>query len=207
MPAFVTQLDRAIFLALFGGETPGWILYVMLGLTIVGRGYIVWALATLAVLPSSAAKVLPHRIFSLERQRLARELLLVLVVTALLVYGLKAIVQRPRPYLQLDLVPLGSAPRDFSFPSGHSAGAFSFASFFIGRLRPSYRATAALLIFAAGIAISRIYLGAHFPTDVLAGGLLGSACGYFAGRAFRLRAMARAEASGPQLAKPGTHGA
>ena len=206
MLAHLLELDRGAFLALFGGKTPGPLLYVMLGLTIIGRGYIIFALAALAVLPHAATRYLPRRIFWLERQRLARELLVVLVGTSLLVYAGKAIIQRPRPYLALDLVPLGSAHTDFSCPSGHAAGAFCFAAFFVARLHPRLRTRAVLLGVAAGIALSRIYLGAHYPSDVLAGGLLGAACGGFAGRLFRQRAMAVAEAA-RQLANTTTHGA
>lgn len=210
MLAHLLELDRAVFLALFGGTTPGWVLYVMLLLTIIGRGYILYVLVVLSVVPHSLLQRLPrwfpHHLFSRERQRLARELLVVLVGTALIVYAGKALIQRPRPYLALDLVPLGGAHTDFSCPSGHAAGAFSFAAFFVARLHPSVRSSALLLTVAAGIAVSRIYLGAHYPSDVLAGGLLGAACGGSAGRLFRKRAMARAEA-GPQLANTGTHGA
>ena len=199
---FLADADRWIFMALFGGKTPGSVLYVMLALTIIGRGYVMIVVAALSVMPHAATRYLPRRVFSLERQKLARELLVVLVVTALLVVGGKLLIARPRPYLALDLVPLGSAPTDFSCPSGHSAGAFSFAVFFVVRLRPSLRTSALLLAVAGGIAVSRIYLGAHYPSDVLLGGLLGGACGGFAGRLFRKRAMAKAE-SGPELANPG----
>lgn len=195
MLAHLLELDRAIFMALFGGSAPGSILYLMLGLTIVGRGYVIIVVAALALMPHAAARHLPRRVFSLERQRLARELLAVLVVTALLVVGGKLLIARPRPYLALDLMPIGSAPTDFSCPSGHAAGAFAFAMYFVARLHPSRRTSTLLLVIAAGIALSRIYLGAHYPSDVVLGGLLGTACGGLAGRVFRVRAMTRARHS------------
>lgn len=178
------ELDRAIFLALFGGDHPGIALYAMIALTVVGRGYILWAIAALALLPRSLAPSW-FRALTQSRQRIAREMLLVLVVVAVTVYLGKALVQRPRPYVQLGLVPLGGAPHDFSFPSGHASGAFAFACFLCARvpLRTSQRLS--LLALALGISLSRIYLGAHFPSDVLAGSLLGGAMGWLTGRYFR----------------------
>lgn len=194
-----TELDRTIFLALFGGEQPGLALHLMVALTVIGRGYILWAIAALALVPARWMRPFPR--FTPRAQRIAREMLMVLITVTILVYVGKAIVQRPRPYLELHLIPLGGhAPRDFSFPSGHAAGAFGFASFLCARLRPRASVATALLLFAFGIGLSRIYLGAHFPTDVLAGALLGSTAGGIAGH--RLRAREATELERAQLAKP-----
>lgn len=69
---------------------------------------------------------------------------------------------------------LAANPDRFSFPSGHTAAAFAVAVAFAGEplgLGP------AALVLAAGIGLSRVYLGAHYPLDVAAGGLLGIAAG------------------------------
>lgn len=204
----LAELDRQIFMAVFGGPTPGAMLHVMYALTVIGRGYVMWLVAMLAVLPPQATRVLPPRVFSLQRQQIARELLVVLVVVALLVVMTKAAVQRPRPYVALDLLPLGgSPPRDFSFPSGHAAGAFTFATFLVARIPLKPQAIAALFVTALGIAISRIYLGAHYPSDILAGGALGLLVGGSFGWIMRKRAVRRAADLTPQLANPGTPGA
>ena len=65
-------------------------------------------------------------------------------------------------------------PLDYSFPSGHSLSSFIAA---VITLRYSRRAGVPALILAAVIAFSRLYLYVHFPTDVLAGILLGTAIG------------------------------
>lgn len=67
---------------------------------------------------------------------------------------------------------LAENPDAFSFPSGHTAVAFAVAAAFAGEPLGIL-----LLILAAGIGVSRIYLRAHYPLDVAAGMLLGSLTG------------------------------
>lgn len=69
---------------------------------------------------------------------------------------------------------LAENPDRFSFPSGHTAAAFSVAIAFAGE--PFALGPLALLL-ATGIGLSRVYLGAHYPLDVGAGALLGAAAG------------------------------
>lgn len=85
---------------------------------------------------------------------------------------LKLWIARPRPFLAYtEITPLISPPADFSFPSGHTAFAFAVA-FVIYELLPKRYGIPAL-VTAAFIGISRLYLGVHYPTDVLAGMLIG----------------------------------
>lgn len=84
--------------------------------------------------------------------------------TQTVVAGLKFCVNRPRPE------GLEYARTNSSFPSGHAAGAFAVATVLSDRYR-SYR-----LPFYAGasaVCLSRVYLGKHYPADVVAGALLG----------------------------------
>ncbi|MBR5859170.1 MAG: phosphatase PAP2 family protein, partial [Clostridia bacterium] len=67
-----------------------------------------------------------------------------------------------------------SAPKDYSFPSGHSSASFASAvAIFMSNKKLGMPA----LVLASVIAFSRLYLYVHFPTDVLCGALLGSLCG------------------------------
>jgi membrane-associated phospholipid phosphatase len=65
-------------------------------------------------------------------------------------------------------------PRSSSFPSGHAASAFAFASA-AGRAEPRLRAP--LMALAGLVGYSRVHTGVHFPGDVLAGALLGVGAG------------------------------
>ncbi|MBU1375191.1 MAG: phosphatase PAP2 family protein [Alphaproteobacteria bacterium] len=91
--------------------------------------------------------------------------------------GTKALYDRPRP----DLVPHEAYVYSASFPSGHStmsAAAFLTLAMLIASLEPRRRnkalAYAVAGIFVVGVGFSRVYLGVHWPTDVLAGWCLGA---------------------------------
>ena len=70
-------------------------------------------------------------------------------------------------------------PNDFSFPSGHATGAFAVFSAWCFKEKKHY---IPLLGFAALIAISRVYIGVHFPLDVFAGAVSGMIIGYWVAR-------------------------
>jgi membrane-associated phospholipid phosphatase len=87
-------------------------------------------------------------------------------------YVVKLIVRRPRPVLE-GLPPLGGAPSSLSFPSAHATSSFACATA-MTRIAPE---AAVLFVLAAAIAACRPYLGMHYPSDVLAGAVLGTALG------------------------------
>jgi len=93
-------------------------------------------------------------------------------VAVVLNFGVKLIVRRPRPVLE-GLPPLGGAPSSLSFPSAHATASFACATA-MTRIAPE---AALLFILAAAIAACRPYLGMHYPSDVLAGAILGTGLG------------------------------
>jgi membrane-associated phospholipid phosphatase len=93
-------------------------------------------------------------------------------IAIVLNYGIKLAVKRPRPVLE-GLPPLGGAPSSLSFPSAHALSSFAVATAMV-RVDP---ATAGALIVALAISLCRPYLGMHYPSDVLAGALLGVVLG------------------------------
>ena len=130
---------------------------------------------------------------------------LAIALQAILVISIKAAVGRVRPWIAFGLpAPIGE-PRDGSFPSGHAAGSFCVAVFLVLALRSTAPRSSKLatppssgvpssgvwsgspvvhrigavvgLCVAALIALSRVYLGAHFPGDILGGALLGTLVG------------------------------
>ncbi len=101
--------------------------------------------------------------------------------TAIVEFPIKAIFRRRRPFIKLiRAIVIGKKPGTFSFPSGHSASSFAGAWL----LRQHFpRLTPLWYGFAALVAFSRVYLGDHYPGDVLTGSLLGHFLGMALGRA------------------------
>lgn len=90
---------------------------------------------------------------------------------------LKNLVARTRPYDAIEgLVPLVAKPTDYSFPSGHTAAAFAAASVLYRKLPKSIGIPTILL--ALLISLSRLYVGVHYPSDVLCGMISGIAISY-----------------------------
>lgn len=87
--------------------------------------------------------------------------------------ALKNIIQRIRPYDVMDsLKILVEAEHDFSFPSGHTACSFAGAWAIRRTLPKKYHIPA--IILAVLISLSRLYVGVHYPTDVIGGAIVGT---------------------------------
>lgn len=114
---------------------------------------------------------------------LALATFLSVVTSHLPVQLLKHLVHRPRPYFVLKgyralVTPL----MDYSFPSGHTTAAFAMAGIFSSLGWP---VSAVAWLLATLVGVSRMYLGHHYPLDVLTGAVIGTLAS-FATRAFVL---------------------
>lgn len=102
-----------------------------------------------------------------------------MVVTNLTI---KPLVTRARPWVVMDgFASLVTSSDPNSFPSGHTTAAFAFGVALCLTL-PQKWAKAAAIAAAALMGLSRLYVGVHFPTDVVAGMVIGTVCGVLASR-------------------------
>ena len=109
-----------------------------------------------------------------KKKKALRYLLFLYAIQCGIIYSLKFLIQRQRPLFFLGMtskLSTGSGEvLDPSFPSAHSVFAFMMATLLAKRF-PRYGVI--FFIVAAFIGWTRIYLGLHYPTDVIAGALLG----------------------------------
>ena len=141
----------------------GWLNPIFEGITYAGTQGLVW-IALAAVLA-----------VAWRRPSVLLMVVVASVVADLTSFGLRAAIPRDRPPLRYpDPEPLVRVPGTNSFPSGHAATSFACAAVLVW-LWPRFAAP--LFAFAALIAFSRVYVGVHYPLDVLGGALLGLAVG------------------------------
>jgi undecaprenyl-diphosphatase len=144
-----------------------WLDILMPALSDLGRGAFVWLII------AAMAALFPEPRMGAWRMALA------IGLAALVVDGaIKPAIDRPRPFEVLaDVEVLHTRPATGSWPSGHAAYACAGA-LAAGRIFPAARA--ALWLLAALIALSRVYVGVHWPSDIVAGAIIGASCGWFA---------------------------
>ena len=101
---------------------------------------------------------------------------------------LKDLVARIRPYDSVEgLVPLVARLKDYSFPSGHTCASFACAGVYYKAFPGKWGKAA--MVLAVLIALSRLYVGVHYPTDVLVSLILGSIYGALVGTFSALAAL------------------
>ncbi|MBO4306838.1 MAG: phosphatase PAP2 family protein [Bacteroidales bacterium] len=152
-----------------------------------------WTSNTLAAVPAIPAGLLLTGLCTDDEQlRNAGIATGISVITATIVTeGLKFSIRRPRPYLGYpdDLVPVKTT-YGFSFPSGHTSLTFAVATS-LSLCYPKWYVVAPSMLWATSVAFSRLYLGVHYPSDVLTGMLVGAAsafAGYYISRCFQKEA-------------------
>jgi undecaprenyl-diphosphatase len=166
----VHRIDLIVLSFLNSGDHTHAITQMMIALTVLG-GWGMLGLVPLLARPRS--------------RRFAASLTVVLLAATTLVFFLKRVFGRVRPCYSVPGVrALWDSPTDYSFPSGHTTGSFTLVAFLVTLAwrcgpRPPIGSmgTVVLALLAMGIGISRIYLGVHFPSDVLGSALLGVALG------------------------------
>lgn len=91
---------------------------------------------------------------------------------------LKNVVARTRPYDVIEgLTSLVGAQKDYSFPSGHTGSAFAAAGVMFRGLPKKFGIP--ILVFACLMGLSRLYVGVHYPSDVLGGAMIGTGIALF----------------------------
>jgi len=141
---------------------------VFSGITHLGDAGIFWIIVTALVL-----------IFVKDKRVGITALIALLLDVVICNILLKPMVARDRPFWLDESVQLiVKAPKDYSFPSGHSAASFAAA---VSYVQYNRKWGIAAILLAACIAFSRLYLFVHFPTDVLAGIGIGCVLGVVSG--------------------------
>ena len=149
------------------GKRPLWLDWIMICFTQFGNG--------------AFSVVLALILSAFTERMLAYEIMLGTLTLWLVVEIMKVLFHRKRPFVKLlEYRIVGSRARGSSFPSGHTSQSFFLATFLFKYFHLSFFITLAVFTIALLVGITRMYLGMHFPRDVLGGAILGTAWGIFA---------------------------
>ncbi|SFR69002.1 phosphatase PAP2 family protein [Anaeromicropila populeti] len=162
----ITELDQNILLWIQEYLRTPVLTKIMQMITVLGDNAIIWTLIGFGL------------VFYAKYRRVGFVVNLSVMLEMFVVNQfLKNIFARTRPFVAMEeLEHLTRAPHSYSFPSGHTASSFAAAMVLFLMLPRKYGISA--LCLAALIGFSRIYLGVHYLTDVLAGMALGMGIAY-----------------------------
>lgn len=165
------QLDGNILLFIQEYIRQDWMTPIWKIITLLGDGGYFWiALSVLLLIPKKT------------RKAGIAALLAMLINMFFTNIALKNLVARPRPYdVIAGLDTLIKKLSSYSFPSGHTACSFAVA-FAYYRCLPQKKWGIAALVLAGLIGFSRLYVGVHYPTDVLGGAAVGIFAAWIASR-------------------------
>ena len=172
------QMDGQLLVAIQGLHM-SWLDPIVSLYTKLGDAGIFWIVLSLAMLVYKPT-------------RKAGALALCAMVLGLLVTHLtiKPLVERARPWLEWPIVPLVTEKDPHSFPSGHTCAAFAAGMIWM-RTLPWRWGRVAAVVLAALMGLSRLYVGVHYPTDVLVGAIIGALCALVIWKAYLLYADRR----------------
>lgn len=102
-----------------------------------------------------------------------------LAVNAVITYGLKWSVSRERPFVNNPDIYKKTKAGSYSFPSGHTSNAFAVATS-LTLAYPKWYVAVPAYAWAGAVGYSRMHLGVHYPSDVLAGAVIGTLSSFVA---------------------------
>lgn len=171
MKIFIAMLPYILillFLIMFQREILTFDLNLFFLINGISNSFLDYFLIFLTLFGSSFFWIIMILLLSKKNKEISIKLFYVFVIDSILLVFLKFFFFRPRPYELFPSLKISIPEVDIgtSFPSGHSERAFSGAVI-IGSYYPKFRLLLALVAFLVGV--SRIYLGFHYPLDVLYG--------------------------------------
>ena len=167
----ITNIDHVILLWIQNELRFDWITPFWKVVTLFGEGGIFWILISVILLLRK------------NTRKIGGVMLVALLINAIIVnVCVKNIVCRVRPYDRFpDLIRLIKAQHDWSFPSGHTSASFACSFGLLFSLKKEQkRYSAPCIVLACFVGFSRLYLGVHYPSDVLCGALIGIFSAYVA---------------------------
>lgn len=163
------EIDSYIYQVINNLPHPAWLNILFLSVDLLSNSGAIWIIFSFVLIIFGKRKTKTLGLWGL---------LIVLITTLFEGLLVKTVfVQRIRPFIAIPEATIyGIIPKTFSFPSGQAANAFAVATFYSLILKKE-KLTLLFFCLAFLTAIGRVYLGAHYPLDVIAGSLIGIAIG------------------------------